>query len=38
MGPSLVMDHRKHKGSIIERLLEITKKILQLREAARKVI
>ncbi len=33
--PTLVMDYGKHEGSIIKRLLEITEKILQLREAAR---
>ena len=36
--PTLVMDYRKHGGSIIERLLEITEKIPQLREAARRAI
>ena len=32
------MDYRKHGGSIMKRLLEITEKIPQLREAARRVI
>ncbi len=36
--PTLVMDYGKHGGSIIERLLEITEKVPQLREAARRVI
>ncbi len=36
--PTLVMDYEKHGGSIIERLLEITEKVPQLREAARRVI
>ncbi len=36
--PTLVMDYRKYRGSIIERLLEITEKVSQLREAARRVI
>ncbi len=36
--PTLVMDYGKHGGSIIERLLEITEKVLQLREAARRAI
>ena len=36
--PILVMDYRKHEGSIMERLLEITEKIPQLREAARRAI
>ena len=35
---SLVIDYRKHGDSIIERLLEITEKVLQLREVARKAI
>ncbi len=35
---TLVMDYRKHKGSIMKRLLEITEKVSQLREAARRVI
>jgi len=34
----LVIDYGKHGGSIIERLLEITEKVLQLREAARRAI
>ncbi len=36
--PTLVMDYGKHGGSIMERLLEITEKVLQLREAARRAI
>ncbi len=36
--PTLVIDYEKHEGSIIERLLEITEKVSQLREAARRVI
>ncbi len=36
--PILVMDYGKHGGSIMERLLKITEKIPQLREAARKAI
>ncbi len=32
------MDYGKHGGFIIERLLEITEKIPQLREAARRAI
>ena len=36
--PTLVMDYGKHGGSIIERLLEITEKVSQLREAARRAI
>ncbi len=36
--PTLVIDYRKHGGSIMERLLEITEKVLQLREAARRAI
>ncbi len=36
--PTLVMDYRKHGDSIIERLLEITEKVSQLREAARRAI
>ncbi len=35
---TLVMDYGKHGGSIMERLLEITKKISQLREVARRAI
>ena len=35
---TLVMDYRKHGDSIIERLLEITEKVSQLREAARRTI
>ncbi len=36
--PILVMDYGKHEGSIMERLLKITEKVLQLREAARRAI
>ncbi len=36
--PTLVMDYRKHGGSIIERLLEVTEKVSQLRESARRAI
>ncbi len=36
--PILIMDYRKHGGSIMERLLEITEKISQKREAARRAI
>ena len=36
--PTLVMDYEKHGGSIMERLLEITEKVQQLREAARRAI
>ncbi len=36
--PTLVMDYRKYEGSIMKRLLEITEKIPQLREAARRAI
>ncbi len=36
--PTLVMDYRKYGGSIMERLLKITEKVLQLREAARRTI
>ncbi len=36
--PTLVIDYRKHEGSIMKRLLEITEKIPQLREAARRAI
>ncbi len=35
---TLVMDYRKHKGSIMKRLLEITEKVSQLREVAKRVI
>ncbi len=35
---TLVMDYGKHRGFIIEKLLEITEKISQLREAARRAI
>ncbi len=36
--PTLVMNYRKYGGSIIERLLKITEKVPQLREAARRII
>src|SRR6266542_3434851 len=36
--PILVMNYKKHGGSIIERLLKITEKIPQLREAAKRAI
>jgi len=36
--PTLIMDYKLHKGSIIERLLKITDKIPQLRERARRII
>src|SRR6266540_2410977 len=36
--PTLVIDYGKYGGSIVERLLEITEKVSQLREAARKAI
>ncbi len=36
--PTLVMNYGEHGGSIIERLLEITEKVPQLREAARRAI
>ncbi len=35
---TLVIDYRKHGGSIMKRLLEITKKVPQLRETARRAI
>ncbi len=35
---TLVMDYGKHEGSIMERLLEITEKVLQLREVVRRAI
>src|SRR6266540_691656 len=35
---TLVMNYRKYGGSIMERLLEITEKVPQLREAARRAI
>ncbi len=34
----LVMDYEKHEGSIMERLLEITERVLQLREVVRRAI
>src|SRR6266498_4066591 len=36
--PILIMDYGKHGGSIMERLLKIIEKVLQLREAARRTI
>ncbi len=36
--PTLVMDYGKHRGSITERLLEITEKVPQLRKVARRAI
>ncbi len=36
--PTLVMDYGKYGGSIMERLLEITEKVSQIREAARRAI
>src|SRR6266536_3027119 len=36
--PTLVMDYGPHGGSIIERLLKITEKVPQLKEAARRAI
>src|SRR6266540_3813587 len=36
--PTLVIDYGPHGGSIIERLLEITEKVPQLREAVRRAI
>ncbi len=36
--PILAMDYRKYGDSIMERLLEITEKVSQLREAARRAI
>ncbi len=36
--PTLVMNYRKYEGSIMERLLKITEKVSQIREAARRVI
>ncbi len=36
--PTLVIDYGKHGGSIMERLLEITEKVPQLREAVRRAI
>ena len=34
----LVMDYGKHEGSIMKRLLEITEKVSQIREVARRAI
>ena len=36
--PTLVIDYRKHRGSIMKKLLEITERVSQLREAAKRVI
>jgi len=36
--PTLIIDHRKYGSSIMEKLLEITEKIPQLRKAARRII
>ncbi len=36
--PTLVTDYEPYGGSIIERLLKITEKVSQLREAARRAI
>ncbi len=36
--PTLIMDYEKHEDSIIEKLLKITEKVSQLREAARRAI
>ena len=36
--PTLVINCRKYKGSIMERLLEITEKISQLKKTARRAI
>ncbi len=36
--PTLVIDYGKHGSSIMKRLMEITEKVPQLREAARRVI
>ncbi len=36
--PTLVIDYGSYGGSIIERLLKITEKVLQLREATRRAI
>ncbi len=35
---TLIMDYKKHEGFIMKKLLKITEKILQLKEAARRVI
>ncbi len=35
---TLVINYKKHGGSIMERLLEIIEKVPQLREAVRRVI
>ncbi len=36
--PTLVMNYEKYEGFIMEKLLEITEKVSQLREVARRVI
>ncbi len=36
--PILIMDYKKYGGFILKKLLEITEKVPQLREAARRVI
>ncbi len=36
--PILIIDYKKHRSSIMERLLKIIEKIPQLREAARRAI
>ncbi len=36
--PILVIDYEKYRGFIMKRLLKITEKVLQLREAVRRVI
>ncbi len=36
--PTLVIDYEKYKGSIMEKLLKIIKKVPQLRKAARRAI
>ncbi len=35
---TLIMDYEKHGGSILKRLLKITEKVPQLREATRRAI
>ncbi len=35
---TLVMNYEKYGGSIMEKLLEIIEKVLQLREAVRRII
>ncbi len=36
--PTLVINYKRHEGSIIKKLLKITKKIPQLRKAAKRTI